>query len=260
MKTLTCAEVLRTLHDWVATNEQFYHTRYGDGELHSAFNMRQDSNCDGHRFYPDLGWEMLKTINDVCQRSTNPREKFIIGSNNATHPDMACTVRFLEHLKHANIDAGKIPWSIGDFWWHPWKLDGGNEIIKLFDMLRLQGDVALVCKPEVAGAAKCLGAQPILIPAINAWLHKEAILRQCKDAKKSIYVWAGGMPAKVLSWRLFKEADWPTSHIDIGHTFDGVFGIPSRSWHERKDQHHEGKDHWEFCRDVFNPYVLSFLK
>jgi hypothetical protein len=259
MTELSCKQVLAKLCDWVATGEQFYHTRFGDGELQSAYNMRPGGkNCDGHRFFPDLNWMLYRTIGDVCRAACNPRDNFIVGSNNSTHPDMAWTGRFLQQLKEMGINSETVPWAIGDFWWHAGPVDGGEELMNLCDLLRCQNDVALVCKQAVAGAQYCLGAEHIEIPVIDAWLDRDATISKCLQARKRYYVWAGGMPAKVVAWQVYKTADWPTSHIDVGHLFDGVFGFYSRTWHTAPKPG-DGLQHWEYCRNVFNPYVKSFL-
>jgi len=120
----------------------------------------------------------------------------------------------------------------GEFWCQEEKLEGVEELYDLFAALRGSGRCVLVCNRQVAGAAKCLGAKAIVIPERNAWttcLINWDVVRRTLEPD-TCWVWCAGFPGKVWSWQIWHSNGRRGSHIDCGHTFDGVFGRRSRGW------------------------------
>lgn len=230
MKPLTVSKHLKLMTEVVVDGEPLYHARYNDGEA-AAMGLvpAGDANCDGHRYFPDLGSEMLRCFRSILQDRSG---KVLLGTVAVTDPPHP-TAKALQ----AEIDACGNPdlrLTVGEFWCQEERPDGIDEVLELMSVLRGSERCVLVCNHVVSQVAPCLGARPVVVSAVDAWLDGGApgrIAAAAEGLDHPVFVWCCGFPGKVWSWRLSETR--VSTHLDFGHTFDGLVGPPTREWMKR---------------------------
>jgi hypothetical protein len=70
----------------------------------------------------------------------------------------------------------------------------------------------------------------------DSWTDADRVYRLLQEKMEvgAICFWAAGAGLKPIAWKLWKE--FPTSsHIDIGHVFNGALGMRDYGWLQRQD-------------------------
>ena len=254
-------ELLKTIQEWLTDGKPFFHTRYNDGELFSMFNLRGPHKSTGeHHYSVEVGQALMQTFKDLMSNLVNKTEmsqRILLGSwwyVDPTHEAAAPIKHWIESNLTPEIQK-TIPWTASDLWHNVTLEEAGlclkNELLDLFSSIRtIDRKVVLVGNSQIANAHYYLNSQFVEIPKTDAFNSDQEIyqrLRELASDENTLFVWCGGFPAKVWSWRIWKE--FPnTCHIDAGCIFDGAFGIYNRSWLTT----HKGV-HWKFYSEVVIP-------
>ncbi len=147
-----------------------------------------------------------------------------------------------------------------DFAWcrEHWPLDGviDGSTRRMLEQVA-EGPAVLVTHEGLANARLCFGGGMVTTPANDSWPERENIRRACVPfaAGGYTFVWANGA-LKTMAWQLFREFPG-SSHVDVGHLFDGAFGIKDYGWLQR------GNGPWPepyFRPGGFADWVRSFIK
>jgi hypothetical protein len=238
----------------VAARQPFYHSRWNDGEARAmTLPGESQANCDGHRYFADMGEALKRTFVEILDYA-NVSSNILVGTMLDTDPEHPTCDILRDVADDASSNLHDVRFTVGEFWLRetgPAPVGMCALLDALHESKRM---TVLIGNNAIRPARHCMGAEFVAVPAVDAWLHRDRIERTCKDVGDyATFVWCCGFVGKVVSWEIFKE--FPnTTHIDAGHTFDGVFGNLSREWMRRGDS-----EQWVHYRDVFGPYVKGFI-
>ncbi len=233
----------------------FFSVRYNDGEMMMMYKTVPEGKMLGTEAnLAPANYQLGAELRDMLHAMAEPAGwEILIGCSwNTPRADKLCQ-KF-----EAEVDY----WDMRDFNWcnEHWPLDGvvDGSTQGMIDNLRASGNVVLVTNERLADARHCLGAKLVQVPMHDSWSDRSRIFKECAahaQADESCkFIWAAGCGLKPTAWRLFW--DFPrTSHVDIGHLFNGVFGLRDYGWMK------SGSGPWYdpyFSR--FAPYVRGFIK
>ena len=124
-------------------------------------------------------------------------------------------------------------------WCHEhWPLEGviDGSTVRLLEHLKRGRKTVLVTCRRLADAAHCLRCPLIKAPDEDSWHGREGVYRTAKVFASSGYtfLWCAGGGLKPTAWQLFKEFP-QSSHIDVGHLFNGAMGLTDYGWLQRRD-------------------------
>jgi hypothetical protein len=246
---------------WLRADEPFFHTRWNDGEWCAMFNLRTPDQTNGaHHYVPELCTAMLQTFNELADAIVDDPSHILLGTARWICPGIAGLQEFDKYIRDNYLLMQRCRWTTGEVWWeYPDEVNQSvtdKGLIAMFDELRTDGHhVVLVSNEFVRDARYCMGADFICTPPQESWQAAERILAECKERATpgTVFVWCLGFPGKVLSWQLWKEFP-DTSHMDLGHLFEGICGNPCREWLRLKTG-----PHYEYQERVLKPYVFSFV-
>lgn len=249
--------------DWIIerlrAKRPFFAVRINDGEMIQMYRTRPEGSLLGTVVNPvwchyDCGNAYREMLADMANLSSAERDNVLIGCSwNTDRADEMGRGPFAEDIAYFGLEDAN--------WCHEhWPLEGviDGSTIRLLEEARKHSVVLVTCK-ELAVAANCLNdygsASLILSPSVDSWLHAAAVEQTAVPLAQRgcVFLWAGGCGLKPTAWELWRE--YPTSsHIDIGHLFNGAFGLRDYGWLERGD----GPWHETYFRD-FAPWVKSHL-
>ena len=121
-----------------------------------------------------------------------------------------------------------------------WPLEGvvDGSTIRLLEWLGQSGKaVVLVTCDSLKDAAKCLDYAPVILsPEEDSWTHRDSIklAGEFFAGEGFTFVWCAGAGLKPTAWQLWREFP-QSSHIDLGHLFNGAFGMTDYGWLQRRD-------------------------
>jgi len=196
---MTYNELIHNLEN----NIQFSFSRFGDGEMICMWKTNRSCNCDGHKYYPELGRRLLAVLDDP---------KGVMG---------------LQRLGYSQfkpyIDKYDIKWCDADIL-HDASIAG--EFGK-FENALLDRRVILVGPYHLKDFICDVFIE---VPKVNAWLKYEEVL---EDVNRNVEVddvvlYSCGMMAEVLIHNMYAE---DFTQIDTGSVFDPYFGVRSRKYH-----------------------------
>ncbi len=212
-------EALRVVTGWIKGGEPCMHLRYADGEFYSI-RGQQGVNSDGLAFQPEtLGVELHKILIQISNGAA--RNLPLLVGGDWTIPDHAAYVwEFgLERT---------VPWCPSGIW-----VNGivSGALAEFFvALLRDPRPKILVGNDSIKGAAGFLGANFISVPASAAWAARGDVGYALRQAPKhAIVMYCAGMASEVFAWTAWNHRP-DLTHLDMGHVFDGAFGVRSRSW------------------------------
>lgn len=202
---MTYEDIVKSIEE----GKHFTFLRIGDGEMLCADGVSGE-NCDGHRYYPDLG----KAIFSVLKRK---RENIVMGLQPDTHGLYHNKAPYPQEWVNADV-------------LHNQSEKGG--LVEFMDALKGK-DVTIVG----ASHLKELGFNRIPTPNKNAWLQYETIQKKVeKVAKKGnqvILFSCGMLKVPLIEW---VSRTYPNNtYIDTGSVFDPYCGVNSRSYHKKVD-------------------------
>lgn len=221
-------EVMLQLIEWTEKRLPLCHIRIANGEMMSIFR-RDGMNCNEQEFRgATLGAELHAMLMDMaayCDR----RKRFDRGGPLFTlggcWDDPPFTRAWLEWH---NLFA-RLPWTPCQVFVN--SVLNGNTLRWLRAVRSRPEKKIVVCNEFVKPVARSLGASWVRIPRPNC--HDE-IARIEADIEREIepgamVFYSAGMAGKPLAWRIWKRHE-DTSVFDVGHFWDGAFGVCSRTW------------------------------
>lgn len=197
-------------------HQPFSFVRYGDGEFNAVLGV-QGENCDGHKYYGDMGNALAQTLH-------KPRtEKYFYGIGpKATKRAFSENVNwFLE--RHAV----SIPWHDSEVFLTA-SLAGA--LHPLIERIRNLPDTVLVGPRYLQSLHLC--KQHIPVPEKNAWLYRNEARNELSKVMReaSLILFSSGFLSKVLIWELHPYCVRKTFLWDTGSVFDMYCGRDSRTY------------------------------
>lgn len=176
--------------------------RFGDGEFFCIAG-RNGNNCDGHKYYPDLG-ERLKEVllNSPVTKGFQPLAR-----------TLGLTKQY-EHIQHLNADVFHEMSKRGEFW-------------PVIEHLRGQDDVLVVGQKHHAHLLN--SGNFIEIPAKNCWIEYDTTRARIGATENEIIILCASMMGTVL------VDDFRHRHqvMDMGSVFEPYCGRVSRAHHNQ---------------------------
>ncbi len=238
----------------LAMERSVFATRFNDGEMVCMYRTRPEGSLLGTvatPAYTSYAWG--DALRGVLEGLAGPeRDRTMIGCSWGTDRADDLCIPFGEDVARLGLE--------GANWCHEhWPLEGvvDGSTRLLIDYLRLwrKGRTVLVTCPTLQRARHCLGAEWVQAPEADSWQGRDQVDRLCRPFAEAGYVfaWAAGGGLKPLAWDLWRRYPGST-HIDLGHLFNGAAGLEDYGWLQRKDG-----PWYEPYRRVFAPYVRSFI-
>lgn len=261
LNELDVREYLKQVVWWLRADEPFFHTRYNDGEWCAMFNLRKAEQSNGeHHYTPELCSTLMQTFEELTDKILDDPSHILLGSARWLCPGISGIQEFDKYIRSKPGLLERARWTTGEVWWeYPNEVNRNVDdkgLIALFDELRMGNHhVVLVSNDGIRDACHCMGADFVRTPPKESWKQVDQILGACSEHVRpgTVFVWCLGFPGKILSWNLWK--DYPTtSHLDLGHLFEGICGNPCREWLKQKIG-----PHYAYQDRVLKPYVFSFV-
>lgn len=206
-------------------NKGFAFSRWGDGEWISLLGGIGPANCDGHRYFPDMGRELAGVL------AANP--PYITAMQHLALHRMR--PRIANFLRRHGLESR--PWHDADVF-HRAAIDG--KLSPLLDALRLRRGV-------VVGPAHMKDTVPALlgwnryvpVPATDCYLQLDtitaAVLDECRACIKqhgeAVVSLSCSMPAELVLDRVWRAIGGSNVYvIDFGSLWDPYCGVCSRSY------------------------------
>lgn len=227
--------------DWVIDRLRdrvpFFSIRFNDGEMQMMYRSVPEGKVLGTDANPcranyELGDAMGNTLYDISK--SPDRENVLIGCSWGTdRADDLGRGPFDRDVKAMNLEGAN--WTD-----EHWPLDGvtdGSTVRMIEQLAEGPQPVLLVTCPKLAQAARCFGPCAYLtVSPEDSWGDREEVYEACRGFAEpgAVFVWAAGCGLKPTAWRLWRE--FPrSSHLDIGHLFNGAFGLRDYGWLQRQD-------------------------
>lgn len=235
--------------DRLRARRPFFSMRYNDGEHILMFRVKPDGFLagDATHLHHRHGDEIRQVLVEMSK--SNP-DDLLLGCSWHTDREDALNNRFEALI--GELGMTDFNWTGGH-----WPLDGvpGGNTRRMLEETPL--NTCLVTNGSLLAAAKCMSAGHIEVPASDSWAAVSETERTCRWLLKvfpqTVFVWAAGHGLKPVAWQLWKEFP-QSSHVDVGHLFDGCFGLKNRGWLERGD----GPWYKPYMEE-FAPWVRSFV-
>ncbi len=212
-------EALRIVTGWVAARTPCLHLRFADGEFWSILD-RSGVNTDGLAFDgKTLGRALDACLKEMASGGLVNRTAIIGGD-----------WYFPEHAKYLrdNDLIRRIPWCPSSIF-----VNGvcSGELARFFEALIADPrSRILIANRRISGAATFLKSMFFEVDASASWRSRDSVSILLKHAPKdAVILYCAGMASEAFAWSAAKERP-DLSHIDLGHIFDGAFGIRNRSW------------------------------
>jgi hypothetical protein len=205
-------------------NRPFSFSRFGDGEW-SAILSKPGENCDGHRFFPELGADLRAAIENG--------NGYFNGMQIRAVKAMGKEIRDFLRKHDSTID-----WHDADVFHYA---NNAGTLFPLVQQLRTM-KVVVVGPPHLRALSKSVFPYEgfIEIPLKNCYLDKENIYRKISDLREksgspTVYAFSASMTTNVLIHRLFPAMGATSWLIDFGSLWDVFVGVKSRSGYEKED-------------------------
>jgi hypothetical protein len=204
-ETHTYQRLLTMLKD----GADFKFARFGDGEL-NCMTGSQGQNCDGHRYFPELGARLRQAI----EREPD----YMVGIQ-------PLSVLHLPHIVEAYFAAFKTLYNADVL--HSASIDG--QLPSFFRAL--EGRRIILCGPAHL-ATLFEGGVHIVVPGRDCWLEYTKIKEQLEShlIHACVVLLCCAMMSEVLIHDL---RDYPCTMIDCGSVFDPYAGVMSRKYHRK---------------------------
>lgn len=261
LNELDVREYLQQVLWWLRAEEPFFHTRYNDGEWCAMFNLRTTEQTNGeHHYTSDLCSTLIQTFEELTDAILDDPSHILLGSARWLCPGISGIEEFDKYIRRKPGLLESARWTTGEVWWeYPNEVNRNvtdKGLIAMFDELRMGGHHAVLVSNEgIRDACYCMGAGFVRTPPKDAWKQVDQILADCEEILRpdTVFIWCLGFPGKILSWKLWKKHP-DTSHLDMGHLFEGICGNPVREWLKQKVG-----PHYTYQEKVLRPYVFSFV-
>lgn len=195
----------------------FSFSRFGDGEFNAIFG-EDGMNCDGHRYFPDLG----RRLGEVLERKPG----YFMGLQ-----PMAIDIHGPKRI--LALSEG-IQWVFGDCL-HRASTEGRLE--GFFDALRGR-EIILVGPERLSGLAHSQGWMHLPVPLQNCWIAYSDSVRRLENSVSdsgTVVLFCASMMSNVLVDDLY-AFNPANTYLDAGSLLDPYAGIRSRSYHYQLDR------------------------
>ncbi len=215
---------LEGMLDKLRTGKPFGFSRWGDGEWRSVLNTGRGQNCDGHRFFPQMGVD----LGEVLRR----RPEYLLGMQNFSLKQFGEKI----HTWLTKQKLNDLVWYDADVF-HKASING-----RLNDVLEAIKDRHVV----MVGPDHLKRLRPdyiqyktfIDVPPNDAYLSRDRIIRDIKsaicdhDGDQVLVALSAGMPAGLVLDELYnKIIGKGFSIVDFGSLWDPLVGVNSRTYH-----------------------------
>jgi hypothetical protein len=203
--------------DRMKTGRPFSFSRYGDGEWNAMIGT-EGENCDGHRFFPELGGELRSSvvrrrdyIYALQPRAIRCMRSDIQGFLASNH------IAFAWHNADVFHDANKR-----------------GKLYPLVSALRSTDVVMIGPAPLRAIKDNVFPSKDFIeIPSKDCYLAKDDIIKRVLASagihNHAVFAFSASMTAKVLIYELFPLIGKTNWLIDFGSLWDIYVGIKSRN-------------------------------
>ena len=215
----TYAEFLSNLQNNIA----FSFARYGDGEWNAILGTKskKKANCDGHKYFADMGQELGKILKDCPD--------YILGMQNLAMRQRGDEIQ--NFIKDLNLS-----WTNADIL-HNASIKG--KLFLLFNILKGLSDRIVIIGPYYLRDIKIKFDYKkfIEISEVDCWNDSDRIVNECAGIlvgnPNMILLFSGSMAANVWIDRLYKHFGQYHSFIDCGSVWDPYIGQDKRSYHKQ---------------------------
>jgi len=210
----------------ITEGRRFAYARYCDGEWSAIFN-RRGGNCDGHKYFPDMGKALESAL------ITDPENGYHVGIMPGLLTDTSRWWPAKRVIKY--VDDHRTLSFCGGILLHGASMSGRMGM--LFESLVGQRCV-IVGNRDMNRLHPWIEIdQHIEVPEKDCWNARDRILPRIIEAAKhpGIILFACSMPAKVWIRKTW-EANGQASLLDIGAALDPYAGRLSRNY--MKDGHY----------------------
>lgn len=212
---------LKSFVDLVTSREPFTFSRWGDGEWASVLGRVHGRNVDGHRFLPELGFELAHVLKS--------RPSYILGMQD--HALHAYGKRILSWIAEHHLD--DLDWVGADVFA---RASAGGKLGPLIGAVR-RSRLLLVGPPRMATLKSFLHYDAFVpVPPRDCYLAVKEALNDTLAAvdhlgKPPVLIAiSAGMPAKLLIHRLHKALMRKHQIVDFGSLWDPWTGVRSRRY------------------------------
>lgn len=186
----------------------FKFARYGDGEINAMIG-KDGQNCDGHKYFNDLGFKLVETI--------RYEPSYMVGIQPLSVNHLG------EHVKHYFGDF-KTLYNADAL--HSASIDG---VLERFFKALTGRYLIVIAPPHLAGLFECVH---IVIPPVDCWLSYDRIKEQLEYhlIDDAVILLCASMMSEVL---ISDFKDRNCTMIDCGSLFDPYAGVKSRRYHHK---------------------------
>lgn len=237
--------IVQNACDWIIERLErrtpFFATRINDGEMCQMYRTKPEGALLGTDANPaychrELGEALSRMLDEMGQTDMENEllDQILIGCSwNTDRADELGQTRFKDDVRGYNLLTAN--------WCHEhWPLEGvvdGNTI-RLLEVISRTAPAMLVTCRGLMDARWCMKANGWEVPAEDSWSYRDKVLSSSLGpvyAKAGFtFVWCAGGGLKPTAWRLWREFP-QSSHIDLGHLFNGAFGMTDYGWLQRQD-------------------------
>lgn len=209
----------------IEKGESFSFSRWGDGEVNAFLGTDKPHNCDGHKYFKDMGEELGKILK--------------------SEPDYICGIQPLAMRVRGdeirNFCKGlDIKWCCSDII-HRSNIKGN--LNKLFNVLNNSKNYITFVAPGFLKAInKYIKYDSFIeVPKKNCWLEKDRILSllfkagesvKMNKSKNNIFLFCSGMPTNYFIDQMYNKFGNVFQLIDIGSALDPYCGKNTRGYHK----------------------------
>lgn len=206
------------------SRKPFTFSRWGDGEWRSVLGATSGVNCDGHRFFAEMGRDLSAVL--------AAKPNYLLGMQPLALRMFGAKIE--DFLAQHSLQA--LPWINADVI-HRGAIQG-----ELAALLEVIDAVPLV----IVGPDHLKRAQGVLhyqafvdVPPKNCYLAMERIIADTLNAvddlkEPGVISISASMPAEIIIDRLHRRLNGRHTLIDFGSVWDPLAGVQSRSYMRRK--------------------------
>jgi hypothetical protein len=224
--------------------EHFKYSRFNNGEIIAASRINiNGSNCDNHKYFPEMGNELEKILLNYSYSDTYVFEhyKHWYNTNNLVHGYLDNIYQQNKNLKFLDDDFIRKTHEIKPYLF-----------IDLIESFR-DKKIVIIGADYLKSLNKFFDFEYIEIPRLNCYLSKDKIISDIKERNKkednNIYLFSASMATNIIIDE-FKE-DNNNSYIDWGSVWDTFFIGKNYSYLRKRSS-----SNMEIYKNYYNKYLI----
>ena len=199
----------------IENNNHFKYSRYNDGELIAVIGKTPNgSNCDGHQYFPEMGFELKQILLNYKYD-----ERYVLESFDHWYKILPHIKNVLDELKSKNPE---LTFLNTDFIRISHE-QNPSDFFRLLNILKKK-KMVIIGPQYLSKLKKYFNFEHIIIPLKNCYLVKDKIIDQISEINSSndnYFLFSASMPTKIIIDG-FKDDDKNT-YIDWGSVWDTFF-------------------------------------